>query len=266
MTTETAEKLAASLSAETGRLLPFLPYLLQDFWTLGSEPKVMAQLLKDYANLPPQAKVLELACGKGAVAIKIAQELQVKVKGIDIIIAFTEVAAQKACEYKVDNLCRFTVDDINEAVQTERDYDVVILGGVGSDVLGGPAQTLSKLKAPLKAGGYILIDEVYLNANAKHTDLQYDKNEYLYENEWLALFKEAGLQLVKTILASDIEASENLDKVTGMAAITQRANELMLKYPAEKELFASYIRSQQAEYNDLDDSLVGVAWLLKKND
>lgn len=29
-------KLAASLTAETTDLLPFLPYLLQDFWELGS--------------------------------------------------------------------------------------------------------------------------------------------------------------------------------------------------------------------------------------
>lgn len=31
----TEEKLAASLTAETTELLPYLPYLLQDLWTYG---------------------------------------------------------------------------------------------------------------------------------------------------------------------------------------------------------------------------------------
>ena len=48
MTRETEERLAYSLSAETTELLPYLPYILQDYWELGSDPEVMALLIKKY--------------------------------------------------------------------------------------------------------------------------------------------------------------------------------------------------------------------------
>ena len=67
MTNETKEALACSLTAETTELLPFLPYLLQDFWELGSDPEVMIRLIKKYVSLSPQTRVLDLACGKGKV-------------------------------------------------------------------------------------------------------------------------------------------------------------------------------------------------------
>ncbi|MCL1918611.1 MAG: hypothetical protein FWG14_09910 [Peptococcaceae bacterium] len=80
---ETEEKLVCSLSWETTELLPFLPYLLQDFWELGSDPNVMVDLLKKHVNISSKTRILDLACGKGAVAVKVAQKLRVKVKGIE---------------------------------------------------------------------------------------------------------------------------------------------------------------------------------------
>ena len=95
ITRETEEKLARSLSWETTELLPFLPYLLQDFWELGSDPDVMTELIEKYAGASEKIRILDLACGKGA---------------------------------------------------------------AGSDVLGGPAEALNKLKATVKPGGCILIE------------------------------------------------------------------------------------------------------------
>ena len=39
------EKLAKSLTAESVELIPYLPYLLQDLWELGSSPKDMIHLI-----------------------------------------------------------------------------------------------------------------------------------------------------------------------------------------------------------------------------
>ena len=263
MTRETEEKLAASLTAETTELIPFLPYLLQDFWELGSDPGAMVKLIKEYAGISENTKVLDLGCGKGAVSVRIAKELGIKVKGVDLTPAFTDFAAQKAREYGVSELCGFSVGDINDAVKTERGYDIVILGAVGN-VMGSPAETLDKLKAVIKTGGYILIDEAYLPDNVEQENIRYNNYEFLTEKQWAALFKESGLELVKTIFASDLEVFENLDSAAGMAAITARANELIEKHPDKKAMFEGYIRSQQNEYDDLDNSLVAVIWILKK--
>ena len=260
MTKEGEEKLACSLTAETTELLPFLPYLLQDFWELGSDPDLMAQLIQKHVSLSAAARVLDLGCGKGAVSVKIAQRLSVPIKGIDLMPAFIEFAAEKAREFQVDDLCSFVVGDINEAVESEQGYDCVILGAVG-DVLGSPAETLHKLKQTVKPGGYILIDDGYLPEESKREDIKYNSAVYLTEQQWMALFQEAGLELVETAVPDD---SSNLDSDSGMAAITGRARELTEKYPDKKAMFEAYIRSQQNEYDDLDNSLVCVTWILRK--
>jgi len=262
MKRDVEEKLAGSLTAETTDIIPFLPYLLQDFWELGSDPAAMAELLEKHIAVSATTNVLDLACGKGAVSVAVAKKLRVKVKGYDIIPEFIEFAVQKAQEHGVAELCDFEVGDINEVVQVAKGYDVVILGGVG-DVLGKPSETLRKLKQTIKTGGYILIDECYLKDGGKQEDVGYNNYEYLTEEQWATLFTESGLELIETVSAFETEP-ENMDSDSGMAAITKRANELIEKHPEQKIMFEGYIRSQQSEYDDIDNHLEGVIWILKK--
>ena len=256
------EKLARSLTAETTELLPFLPYLLQDFWELGSDPDVMIKLIEKHVNISENMRILDLACGKGAASVRIAQKLQVGVKGIDLIPDFVEFASKKAQEYDVDGLCHFAVGDINESVKAETGYDCVIYGAAG-DVLGSPADTLRKLKSTIKPGGYILIDESYLPDDGKQEDVKYSNYEYLTEKQWLALFSKAGLELLDTVSGADAADANNPDSTKGMAFITARANELIAKHPDKKEIFEGYLRSQQNEYDDIGGSLVCVTWILR---
>ncbi len=157
-----AEKLAKSLTAESVELIPYLPYLLLDLWELGSSPKVIIDMTQKNIQVSENTKVLDLACGKGAVSVQVAGAFGCMVKGIDIIPEFIDFAQKKAQEYGVENLCEFKVVDINEAVKVERDYDIVILGAVG-DVLGTPEETIPKLKSTVKNDGYIFIDDAYGN-------------------------------------------------------------------------------------------------------
>lgn len=257
MNKETEEKLASSLTAETTELLPFLPYLLQDLWELGSSPDDMISLLKEHMPITENTKILDLGCGKGAVAIKIAQNLSVKVNGIDLIPEFIENAKQKAEEFSVDDLCRFTMGDINEAVNEEKNYDCVILGAVG-DVLGNPEQTLNKLKKTVKQKGYILIDEAYLLDNDKKEQIKYQNYEYLTYKQWLDLFSQCGLHLIETI-----SNQENLDNDANNKAITLRAEELTRLHPEKRALFEDYVNSQLNECEDLENNIVGITWMLQ---
>jgi SAM-dependent methyltransferase len=261
ITKETEEKLVRSLSWETTELLPFLPYLLQDFWELGSNPDVMAELIIKHVGISDKTRILDLACGKGAVSVKAAQKLRVRVKGIDLIPEFIQYAVQKAKEFNVYDLCEFLIDDINEAIKTEKDYDCVIYGAVGPDVLGSPAEALNKLKATVKPGGYILIEEGYIPDEGKREHIRYNRDAYFFEQQWMDSFKETGLELVETASG---HSEGNLDSDSGMAAITARANELIEKHPNKRTIFEGYIRNQQNEYNDIDDSLVCVTWVLRK--
>jgi len=258
MTRETEETLARSLTAETTELLPFLPYLLQDLWELGSNPRDMVRLIKKQMPISEDAKILDLACGKGAVSINIAKELGANVYGFDLIPEFIEYASQKAKELNVDALCHFACDDANEVVDAEKNYDCVIFGAAGN-VLGTPQETLAKLLKTIKSNGYILIDEAYLPDDGDNEDVKYKNYDYLTHQQWLRLFKDNGLKLVEE-MSNDGEYDFDSDN----KAIAARANELIAKHPEKRAIFERYIQSQLNECADLEDSVVGVTWMLQK--
>lgn len=251
------QKLAGSLTANTVEIIPFLPYLLQDIYELGSNPSSMITLIKNNIEDYPNKKVIDLGCGKGAVSISLAKELKMQVKGIDLLPAFIEEANSKANEYDVTYLCDFVVEDINQSIDSTTKYDLVILGAVG-DVLGTPRETLNKLKQVVDNKGYLLIDEAYLIG--QQNDVKYQNYEYLTLTQWKQLFKELHLELVADLISDDSEQHIN-DYNNKM--ISQRANELSMKYPDKKKLFDDYVESQENECDDLDNTIVGVTWLLK---
>lgn len=258
MTQKTDELLARSLTAETTELIPFLPYLLQDFWALGSSPRDIAGLIKKHMLLDKQTKILDLACGKGAVSIHIAQNLGVNVYGFDLTSEFIDYSKEKAKELNVAELCNFTVADANNVVNTERGYDCVIFGAAGN-ILGNPEETLRKLIQTIKPGGYIIIDEAYLSDDVNNSEVKYKNYEYLSHNEWRSLFESNGLFLVE-----ELQSNGDYDFDTDNNNIAKRALELISKYPEKKSIFEGYVKSQLAECEDLTDNLVAITWMLQK--
>lgn len=104
---------------------------------------------------------MDLVCGKGVVFVKFVKELNIYIKGIDLIFEFIDYVRRKVIEYKVDVLCDFEMNDVNSFVKIEYDYDCVIFGVVG-DILGNYKEIISKLLFIIKSKGFILIDDVYV--------------------------------------------------------------------------------------------------------
>jgi SAM-dependent methyltransferase len=251
------EKLAKSLTAETIDLLPFLPYLLQDLWELGSSPSDIVALIQKHILISENTTILDLACGKGAVSIRAAQVLKTKVKGVDIIPDFIKYAERKAIEHGVDLFCRFAIEDINETIKVPQNFDCVIFGAVGN-VLGTPQETMMKLKNVIKPKGYIVIDDAYLKSEGV-TDIKYQNYDYLTYDQWLKIFEEAGLTIVDGITSNDDDSKNDFNT----RLIASRADGLIKQYPLQKKLFEEYIQSQKNECEDLENSLVGITWLLQ---
>lgn len=249
------EKLAKSLTAESVELIPHLPYLLQDLWELGSSPKDMLEMITKHIRISKDMRVLDLACGKGAVSVNLAKELGCKVKGIDLIPEFIDFAVKKAREYGVEELCEFEVGDITKSVTAEKNYDIVILVAVG-DVLGNAEETVTLLKSTVIKGGYIIIDDAYGNEET-HTG-------YPTREQWLGIFSRTGVRLIADKVIEDDEL-ENLNDIQ-QELIIKRANELKEKLPKKAHLFDSYIQSQQAECDELENEISGVTMLLQVND
>lgn len=247
------EKLAKSLTAESIELIPYLPYLLQDLWELGSSPKDMIYLISRNIDVNENTRILDLACGKGAVGIHIAKKFGCRVKGIDIMPDFIEIARKKSQEYEVQPLCDFIVGDINEAVETERNYDIVILGAVGA-VLGNQEETLKKLSATIIKDGHVLLDDGYAEADAKEI--------YITKEHWAAIIERAGYRLIDDLPVDESAFSAVLEEQT--ESIKKRTRELALRYPDKAHLFEQYLKSQLAECDELENDVIGVTMLLKK--
>jgi 2-polyprenyl-3-methyl-5-hydroxy-6-metoxy-1,4-benzoquinol methylase len=174
------------------------------------------------------------------------------IKGIDIMPEFIDFAVHKAQEFGVGELCKFTVGDITESVKTEKDYDIVILGAVG-DVLGNAEETIALLKNTVKKGGYIIIDDAYGKDETN--------TKYLIKEQWLAIFRKTGVILIEEMTIEDDElAGINNEQ---QELIIKRANELKKKLPEKAHLFDGYIRSQQAECDELENEISGVTLLLQ---
>ena len=258
MKEETQELLARSLTAETTELLPFLPYLLQDFWELGSSPDDIITLMKRHMPVNEDTKVLDLACGKGAVAVKTALRLGVNVYGFDLFSEFIDYAREKAKEFQVDALCTFSVGDVNEIADRESGYDCTIFGAAGN-ILGPPSEMLAKLKKTVKPGGYIIIDDGYLPEGETNDKVKYKNYEYLTHGEWPALFKAAGLRL-----AEELPGDGDYDFDRDNRNLAKRAEELILKHPEKRGMFEGYLKSQLDECDDIADAVVSVTWILQR--
>ena len=255
-TDDTGEKLAKSLTADTTDIIPFLPYLLQDLWELGSSGQEMLSLLRQHVPVAACFTALDLGCGKGAVSITLAKALGMRCKGIDLIEDFIREAREKAIEHGVDGLCEFAVGNIKQAVLSERGYDLVIFGAVG-DVLGDRSETLHGLMSVVRPGGYILLDDGYRLADDDRK-LLFD-SEYPTFDEWQVLFEKAGVLLV-----AYSPAEERLNDDRDFECISRRAQELIREYPQHREMFEHYVQNQRDEYDDLAERVVGVTKLLQK--
>lgn len=259
MTSEVQRCLAESLtSAGSIDIIPHLPYLLQDFWSLGSEPKEMVDFLHTYTNFSSDGKILDLACGKGAVSICLVKEFGCTAKGVDLMPDFIMEARAKAEKNGVCTQCSFVTGDVNDAVATERDYDLTIWGAAG-DLLGDYSKTLTGIVSTIKPGGYILLDDAYIPN--EHPQLRFHHN-YLSKEQWEQAFQKNGV-----IAVACKEAAQEINPAVyagDLDNIRKRAAELTQVYPDKRDLFESYVKSQQAEYEDLQDGIVAALWLLQK--
>jgi len=130
MNDKSQQSVANSLEAEKN-LLPYMPYLLQDLWALGSSVNQILDLIGTLPLSSDSPKVLDLGCGKVAVSIRIASKFRFDVVGVDAMSEFLKNAGRKSSEYQVFDLCCFIETDILTYVTNEHNFDIVILAALG---------------------------------------------------------------------------------------------------------------------------------------
>jgi ubiquinone/menaquinone biosynthesis C-methylase UbiE len=251
---------AATALEATPAVLPFLPALLADIWALGSSPDTAVDLLRRL-DLPPQTtRVLDLGCGKGAVAITLARELGFRVTGIDALPAFVEEARRRAADAGVASLCEFQQGDLRDALDRSEQVDVAIYAAVGP-ILGDQERTVEQLRRVVRPGGYILIDDVFLVDPTSAPPPGYEG--YAGHDETIRHLTAHGDMLVQEVISTVPETEAENERNT--ALIRNRAVALARQQPRHAELFFEFVERQERESYVLETAVASAVWLLRRS-
>jgi SAM-dependent methyltransferase len=248
------ESIVHSLDGTSRDIYPFLFYILQDLWEIGSDPRVIAELVRKHCNNYSALKILDLGCGKGAVSVYLAKEFGCLCTGIDAFGDFIEVAVAKAYEYGVAGNCRFEVGDIRMGISHPEKYDVIILGAIGP-VLGTYFDTMEFLKELISNNGIIIIDDCYIDDHPDLIQTCIKKSEILEE------IRITGMKLIDEALPEKGEIKDSNDFI--FENIKNRCNELKGLYPDKSFLFDDYIRNQKEENDILEDKVISSVMVFK---
>ena len=250
------ESIATAMEIPDITLIKYLPYIFQDYWEIGTPSEEIIKIIKKYKINYSTLNVLDLGSGKGAVSIKIAQELKCKCFGIDAIDDFVVYSKNKAEEYLVSNLCDFETNDIRTRIKTLQKYDIIILGAIGP-VFGNYYHTLLQLKPHLSDDGLIIIDDGYVEDDCKK-----DYLNILNINELIRQINSAGMELIETVKINELPyINENYENE--FKYLQKRCLELAQKFPRDKKLFFKYIEEQKEEYRILSDEIIPAILVIK---
>jgi 2-polyprenyl-3-methyl-5-hydroxy-6-metoxy-1,4-benzoquinol methylase len=251
-------KQSVSDSLETSQiLLPYMSYLLQDLWALGSSERDILQSVGSL-DLKDKATVLDLGCGKGAITVQLAAKYGYTVTGIDAMPEFLEDARRKAEAYHVSHLCNFMEQDILKYITTAHDFNLVILASLGG-IYGFARNAIAKLRIQVRTGGYIMIDDGYLKSKKKLNRKGY--THLRSHAETLQDLTSFGDQLIREINTSEYSREINEQYLD---VIKKRGQELTIKYPELKNELDAYINLQAEECKVLDAEIEGALWVLRK--
>jgi SAM-dependent methyltransferase len=226
--------LAASLDAEEA-LLPFVPYLLQDLWSLGFSPEGALRLLGRNVHEAPR-RIADLGCGKGALLIHLAKRFGWHGRGVDIVPEFIAAARRYASEWGVADALDFEVKDMGEELADGRERNLVLFG-FDSEALGELPEALARIAECVAPSGLILVDLAWA-LSGRSVDLP-------SEAQVLDSANAAGLRLVDREVLDPAwmaaEGSRHLELIRG------RATEFAIRYPEHSTAFAAYVAEQEAE-------------------
>ncbi len=253
------ESVARALEAPV-ELLPFLPELLADLDELGSDARQIAGIVCELP-LPPAPRVVDLGCGKGAVAIAIASQLDAQVLGIDLFAPFVTHAAAAALEAGVAHRCQFRHGDARRLAATLPPADVVVLAALG-DVLGDPAATMQVLRGYVRPGGFVIVADVFLRDGGSRACPGFES--YRSRAETIALLTAGGDVLVREVVEDDSAGAADDGGDDDVAAIQRRAEALAARYPDHAGALLAFATAQANAHAHIAAHLTDAIWVLRR--
>jgi len=153
---------ARSLDADAA-LAPVLPALFAGMPSLGRMAGAAVRLLRE-SGLRGSDRVLDLACGKGPVAVELARQVGCRILAIDGYEPFLAEGAERARRRGVSHLVRWVAADVRRlppALTRPRFHASIMLG---LEPLPAAAR---RLRALTLSGGVYLFDDCVIHPRSK---------------------------------------------------------------------------------------------------
>lgn len=152
---EVLANVARSLDAPDA-LLPVLPDLFAGLTSLGSNPRRTVRLLRE-AGLKNGSRVIELAAGKGNLAVILAGPSRCTVTAVEAFEPFVLEGQARARRLGITDRLNWIIADVHEYARKQtRRFDAGIMLGLDPLDLAGPL-----LRRLVPKGGLYVIDDCF---------------------------------------------------------------------------------------------------------
>lgn len=244
-------EVARSVGA-TPDLIPVLGDLFTGLSALGSTPRRLAALLSA-AGVTARSRVLDLACGKGAVAVELAARTGCRVVGVDACPDFLDAARAAARRRGVQARCTWIAADIRRW-RPDGPFDASMM--IGLDGLLDAARTLRRFTKP---GGLYVVDDAI--RDPRHPRARVfadvpDAAEAAAQVEFLGDAVERRLLLPRAAVASRSRAI-----VTALESAAARAAK---SHPRLRSSLAAFVRRHRDAGRDLVGPLRPTIWVVRR--
>ncbi len=253
------EELAAAFQVPPA-LLPFLPELWADLWYLGSWGEIIVDLLRPLGLPRGTTRAVDLGCGKGAVSVRLAQELGFHTLGIDFFEPFLRDARARAAAAGIAERCRFELADMREAVHRTDGFDVAIYASIGG-VLGDLRRCIGAIRKTVVPGGYMVFDDGFLVGNTALDRPGY--GHYVPHAAALRQLTAHGDRLLQEVRVSADDVRTMNREYTRL--IERRAEAVAERHPELGGALADYLAFEAEECEVLETRVAAAVWLLERS-
>ncbi len=206
----------------------------------------MARWLKT-AGMGKQSLVLDLGCGKGAVAVEVARTAGCRVVGVDAFEPFLVRARELAERRGVSSLCDFQLGIAQQ--RRGRRYDAVILLNVVPF-----EQAIPLARRLTKPDGYYLVDD------AVH--VKRDDDVFPTARDVADAIEDVDDRVVRAKVWTRAEVRSR--ERSNYELLRKNAAALARKNPRDRELLSECLRRQRAGIEDLTGDIRPACWLVRR--
>jgi SAM-dependent methyltransferase len=203
------------------------------------------------AGIGPRHRVVDLGCGKGAVAVAAAARLGCQITGIDAFAPFVRAATDLSRTRSVANICRFRTGDVRYA--TGR-FDAGLM--IGLFPLAAAAEVL---RPRVRRGGVYIIDDVFLDprhpAAPRYAGIP-------TRPESRAILEHGGDRVVEVVVPRRDEIARLNAGL--LSRLDRRARALMRTHPRLRPDLAEFLRRQRSANRDLIGPLRPAIWMVER--